>query len=77
MKRIQCKDLQNHLFYENRDWDKLSKMEIEPPYIPNTSHRGRINNESVVEEIIDTRFAFTYEDKIHVLQNTEDDPFNF
>ena len=45
-KRIQCKDVKNHIFYNNIDWDKLYKMEIEPPCIPKTDG---MENEPIVK----------------------------
>jgi len=33
-KRIKCKQLKQHLFYKDIDWDKLFRKEIEPPFKP-------------------------------------------
>ena len=37
-------DIKNHDFFKDLDWDKLLKMELAPPYIPNVKGDGDLSN---------------------------------
>jgi protein kinase A len=45
-----AEDIKRHPWFADIDWDKLVRMEIQPPYIPTVRHAGDASNFDVYEE---------------------------